>query len=66
MTIEGAYKIIEYLQGNRHLLSNRPQCFQHRDYHIRNMIITPSKELGIIDFNRFDYGDHFQEFNRIT
>ena len=66
VTIEGADKIITYLQENRHLLSNRPQCFQHGDYHINNMIITSSKELGIIDFNRFDYGDPFEEFNRIT
>ena len=66
INIEGADKIIAYLQENRHLLYNRPQCFQHGDYHIKNMIITPSKELGIIDFNRFDYGDPFEEFNRIT
>lgn len=66
ITIEGADKIISYLQENRYLLSNRSQCFQHGDYHIKNMIITTSKELGIIDFNRFDYGDPFEEFNRIT
>lgn len=30
------------------------------------MIITPEKELGIIDFNRMDYGDPWEEFNRIT
>ena len=66
INIEGADKIIAYLQENRNLLSNRPQCFQHGDYHINNMIITPSKELGIIDFNRFDYGDPLEEFNRIV
>lgn len=66
ITIKGADKIIAYLQENRYLLSNRPQCFQHGDYHIKNMLITPSEELAIIDFNRFDYGDPFEEFNRIT
>lgn len=64
--LEGADKIINYIEENRHLLKNRPQCFQHGDYHIGNMIITPSNELGIIDFNRFDYGDPWEEFNRIT
>ena len=48
------------------MLRNRPQCFQHGDYHIGNMIITPTGELGIIDFNRWDYGDPWEEFNRIV
>ena len=30
------------------------------------MIITPENKLGIIDFNRFDYGDPWEEFNRIV
>lgn len=64
--LEGADKIIEYIEHNRYLLDNRPQCFQHGDYHAGNMIITKSRELGIIDFNRLDYGDPWEEFNRIT
>ncbi|MCO5383811.1 MAG: phosphotransferase family protein [Methanosarcina barkeri] len=64
--MEGADKIIEYIEQNRCLLKNRPQCFQHGDYHVGNMIVTKSGELGIIDFNRLDYGDPWEEFNRIT
>ncbi|MDR7667165.1 phosphotransferase family protein [Methanosarcina sp. Z-7115] len=64
--LEGADKIIEYIEQNRCLLKNRPQCFQHGDYHAGNMIVTKSGELGIIDFNRLDYGDPWEEFNRIT
>ena len=30
------------------------------------MIITEDESIGIIDFNRFDYGDPWEEFNRIT
>ncbi|WP_246566607.1 aminoglycoside phosphotransferase family protein [Tissierella simiarum] len=64
--IHGADRIIEYIEHNRSLLLNRPQTFQHGDYHVGNMIITPEGELGIIDFNRMDYGDPWEEFNRIT
>ncbi|AFS79051.1 aminoglycoside phosphotransferase Aph [Gottschalkia acidurici 9a] len=64
--LDGADKIIDYIEQNRSLLTNRPQSFQHGDYHVGNMIITPEKELGIIDFNRMDYGDPWEEFNRIT
>lgn len=59
-------KLIDYIEQNRSLLINRPQSFQHGDYHVGNMIITPKGELGIIDFNRMDYGDPWEEFNRIT
>lgn len=53
------------MESNRYLLEGRPQTFQHGDYHVGNMIITKSRELGIIDLNRFDYGDPWEEFNRI-
>lgn len=66
IVLENDYKIIKYLEENRELLKNRSQCFQHGDYHIGNMIITDNNELGIIDFNRFDYGDPWEEFNRIV
>ena len=62
----GDNKLIEYIEKNRSLLLNRPQSFQHGDYHVGNMIITHEGDLGIIDFNRFDYGDPWEEFNRIT
>lgn len=62
---EGDTKIIKYIQENRHLLEGRPQSFQHGDYHIGNMMFEKGT-LKIIDFNRFDYGDPWEEFNRIV
>ena len=64
--LEGDDQIIAYIEANRHLLKGRPQCFQHGDYHVGNMIISPDGELSIIDFNRNDYGDPWEEFNRIV
>lgn len=62
---EGAEHMIAYIEANRHLLKNRPQSFQHGDYHIGNMMIEKGR-LVIIDFDRFDYGDPWEEFNRIV
>lgn len=59
-------KIIDYIENNRHLLSRRSQCYQHGDYHVGNMIISKMHTLYIIDFNRPDYGDPWEEFNRIV
>lgn len=59
-------KILAYITANRHLIHNRPQCFQHGDYHIGNMVLNEDGTFGIIDFDRTDYGDPWEEFNRIT
>lgn len=57
---------IDYINDNRSLLKNRPQVYQHGDYHIGNMMIDRSGKLYIIDFNRNDFGDPWEEFNRIV
>lgn len=57
---------INYINENRHLLGNRLCVYQHGDYHIGNMLINEKKELKIIDFDRFDIGDPWEEFNRIV
>ena len=63
---ENGQAFIDYINENRHLLKNRPQVYQHGDYHIGNMMIDKSGKLQIIDFNRNDYGDPWEEFNRIV
>lgn len=57
---------IDFIGENRHLLKNRPQVYQHGDYHIGNMMIDRDGKLNIIDFNRNDFGDPWEEFNRIV
>ncbi|HEY5466402.1 MAG TPA: phosphotransferase family protein [Clostridia bacterium] len=59
-------RILGYIVENRYLLKARPQSFQHGDYHVGNMVVSAQGELSIIDFNRFDYGDPWEEFNRIV
>ena len=63
---ENGQAFIDYINENRHLLKDRPQTYQHGDYHIGNMMIGRDKKLYIIDFNRNDYGDPWEEFNRIV
>jgi aminoglycoside phosphotransferase (APT) family kinase protein/8-oxo-dGTP pyrophosphatase MutT (NUDIX family) len=62
---DGDDYIVEYIENNRCLLENRPQCFQHGDYHVGNMMMERG-ELKIIDFDRYDFGDPWEEFNRIV
>ena len=53
---ENGQAFIDYINENRHLLKNRPQVYQHGDYHIGNMMIDRGGQLHVIDFNRNDYG----------
>lgn len=63
---ENGGAILRYLEQNRHLLKCRPQCLQHGDYHIGNMMIDKDGTLVIIDFEKHDVGDPWEEFNRIV
>ncbi|MGH4124203.1 MAG: aminoglycoside phosphotransferase family protein [Clostridium sp.] len=56
---------IKYISNNLHLLKNRSQGYQHGDFHIGNLIITPNNTIGVIDFNRWDYGDPVEEFYKM-
>lgn len=62
---DGDNYVLDYIEKNRRLLEKRPQCFQHGDYHAGNMMIERG-ELIIIDFDRYDFGDPWEEFNRIV
>lgn len=63
---ENGEVMLQYLASNRHLLENRPQSYQHGDYHIGNMMIDGNGILTVIDFDKDDYGDPWEEFNRIV
>lgn len=66
IVIPHADKIIQYINDNRYLLKDRQQTIQHGDFHVGNIIINENKEIWIIDFNRYDFGDPWEEFNRIV
>lgn len=63
---ENGELFIKYIEANRYLIKDRPQSYQHGDYHIGNMMIGKDSRLYIIDFDRNDYGDPWEEFNRIV
>ena len=62
----GSDAFLQYIGENRHLLRGRPQSYQHGDYHIGNMMIGNDGVLTVIDFDRDDFGDPWEEFNRIV
>lgn len=63
---EGGEAFIAYIEEHRHLLKGRPMTYQHGDYHMGNLMIDNNGKLVVIDFNRSEYGDPWEEFNRIV
>lgn len=57
---------IDFIQTHRGLLAGRPQTYQHGDYHLGNMMLDRNGRLIIIDFDRDDFGDPWEELNRIV
>lgn len=57
---------LHHIEKSRHLLAGRPQSYQHGDYHIGNMMVDSTGRLTVIDFDRDDWGDPWEEFNRIV
>ncbi|NLB91431.1 MAG: phosphotransferase [Clostridiales bacterium] len=66
LRFQGDQQCIAYIQENRTLLHQRPWRWQHGDYHLSNMVISPTGKVQIIDFNRCDQGDPWEEFNRLV
>ncbi|MFA1820180.1 aminoglycoside phosphotransferase family protein [Virgibacillus oceani] len=63
--VKNDQKIMEYIEKNIHLMKQRPNLFQHDDFHLGNIIVKDKKFAGVIDFNRYDWGDPYHEFLKI-
>ena len=57
---------VNYVTAHRHLIEGRPQAVHHGDYHVGNLMIDKNGKLIVIDFDRYDHGDPWEEFNRIV
>lgn len=64
LKIDNDKVITNFIKKHKYLLKNRPEIFQHGDFHVGNLILDNSR-IGVIDYNRMSFGDPFEEFNRI-
>jgi aminoglycoside phosphotransferase (APT) family kinase protein len=59
-------KIIDFIEMNAHYLKNRPNQFQHDDFHLENIIVQDKHYIGVIDFNGYDWGDPLHDFVKVA
>ena len=57
--------ILEYINSNIHKMWRRSPCYLHGDFHPGNLILTPKGTIGVIDFNRWEIGDPYEEFYKL-
>ncbi|GIO40779.1 aminoglycoside phosphotransferase family protein [Paenibacillus apis] len=58
-------KIISFIDQNIKYMKQRPNVFQHDDFHVGNIVVKNKHLSGIIDFNRYDWGDPIHEFLKV-
>ncbi|MCL6457139.1 MAG: phosphotransferase [Gorillibacterium sp.] len=58
-------QIIAFIDENIKFMQNRPNLFQHDDFHVGNLIVKDKRLAGVIDFNRYDWGDPIHEFLKV-
>ncbi len=65
ITFKDSEIVLEYLERNRALLHDRPQCFLHGDYHEGNLLVGTDSEIYVIDLldeGFGNYGDPWYDF----
>lgn len=56
---------IDFVKHNIEKINSLSPVYKHGDYHVGNLVLTPLNKIGVIDFNRWEYGDRYEEFYKI-
>lgn len=64
--LSGAESIIAFVDSHLNEVWNRPNQFQHDDFHVGNLIVRGDGYAGAIDFNRMDWGDPIHDFYKLA
>jgi len=65
LTYPGWERVERYIDERIELLRESPVRFQHDDIHPANLIIADGHLVGVIDFNRCDWGDPIEDFYKV-
>ena len=63
--IDGDEIAINYVKENIDLIWKQKAVYMHGDYHPGNLIYTNDGSIGVIDFNRWEIGDPYEEFYKL-
>ena len=56
---------VRYVKENINQIWKESPVYQHGDFHPGNLIYMKDASIGVIDFNRWEVGDPFEEFYKL-
>lgn len=56
---------LDFIDKNIYKIWSKDPVYQHGDFHPGNLILTPEGGIGVIDFNRLEIGDPYEEFYKL-
>lgn len=56
---------VNYVKENINRIWQEKPVYQHGDFHPGNLIYMENGEIGVIDFNRWEVGDPYEEFYKL-
>lgn len=63
--IDGDEAAIQYVKGHIDQIGKKAPVYQHGDFHPGNLIYREDGSIGVIDFNRWEVGDPYEEFYKL-
>lgn len=66
LRIDNDQELIDYVKNNIDDIWTVKPTYCHADFHPGNLIYMPNKEIGVIDFNRWEITDPYEEFYKLT
>lgn len=63
--IPGDEIAVSYVKNHIDCIWREKPVYQHGDFHPGNLICTPDGSIGVIDFNRWEVGDPYEEFYKL-
>jgi aminoglycoside phosphotransferase (APT) family kinase protein len=65
LRIDGDEIALKFLKDHIDQIWTKPPVYLHGDFHPGNLILTPDQNIGVIDFNRWEIGDPYEEFYKL-
>lgn len=63
--MEGDESVIAFVRESVDAIWKEKPCYLHGDFHPGNLIYRHDGTVGVIDFNRFEIGDPYEEFYKL-
>ena len=63
--VENDQTAIDFVKRNIERINPLSPVYEHGDFHVGNLVLTEDKKIGVIDFNRWECGDRYEDFYKV-